>query len=67
MPLAAYAEWEEGRLWLRGLVASRDGRDVLRGEIENDVVEADDAEALGASLADDFLSRGAARFTGPHA
>ena len=33
-PLAAYAEWEEGRLWLRGLLASRDGSDVLRGERE---------------------------------
>lgn len=66
-PLAAYAEWEEGRLWLRGLIARRDGRDVLRGEIEDDVVEADEAGALGAALADDFLARGAARFTGAHA
>ena len=31
-PLAAYAEWEEGTLWLRGLLASRDGREILRGE-----------------------------------
>jgi hydroxymethylbilane synthase len=51
-PLAAYAEWEEGRLWLRGLIASRDGRDVLRGEIENDVVDIDEADALGTTLAD---------------
>jgi len=62
-PLAAYAEWEEGRLWLRGLVASRDGREVIRGEMEADVVEADDAAALGQALADDFLARGAARLT----
>jgi len=66
-PLAAYAEWEEGRLWLRGLIASRDGRDVLRGEAENDVVDIEEANALGTALADEFLSRGAARFTSAHA
>jgi hydroxymethylbilane synthase len=60
-PLAAYAEWEEGRLWLRGLVASRDGRDVLRGEVEALVAGVDDAHALGSNLADDFIARGAAR------
>jgi hydroxymethylbilane synthase len=31
-PLAAYAQFRDDRLWLRGLVASRDGRQVLRGE-----------------------------------
>lgn len=61
-PLAGYAEWEEGRLWLRGLIASRDGRDVLRGEIASAVSEVADAEDLGRALADDFLSHGAHRF-----
>jgi len=60
-PLAAYAEWEEGRLWLRGLVASRDGQHVLRGELESATGSVDDANALGAALADDFLRRGAHR------
>ena len=62
MPLAGYAEWEEGRLWLRGLIASRDGCDVLRGEIEGTVGDVAAAEALGRALADDFLARGAHRF-----
>ncbi len=62
LPLAAYAEWEEGRLWLRGLIASRDGRDVLRGEREQKVGDVDDADDLGRALADDFLARGAHRF-----
>jgi hydroxymethylbilane synthase len=62
--LAAYAEWQEGRLWLRGLVASRDGRDVIRGEREAEIVDADDAAALGSALADELLERGAARLTG---
>jgi len=60
-PLAAYAEWEEGRLWLRGLLASRDGREVMRGEQESTVADVDDARALGTALADDFLRRGAHR------
>ena len=60
-PLAAYAEWQEGRLWLRGLLAGRDGRDVLRGEMERVVTDIADAQALGAALADDFLGRGGHR------
>jgi hydroxymethylbilane synthase len=64
-PLAAYAEWEEGTLWLRGLLAARDGKDVLRAEIEADVADGDGAEQLGRQLADDFLARGAARFMAP--
>ena len=61
-PLAAYAEWEEGRLWLRGLIATRDGRETMRGEREGEIEDAEAATALGLELADDFLARGAARF-----
>jgi len=60
-PLAAYAQWEEGRLWIRGYVARRDGSDALRGEREAEVADGDEAEALGLGLADEFLARGAAR------
>ena len=66
-PLAAYAEWEEGRLWLRGLIASRDGRDVMRGELEREVDDAGDARALGSALADHFLQRGGHRLAAPAA
>ena len=61
-PLAAYAEWEEDRLWLRGLIATRDGGVVMRGERESAVVDIDSARALGGALADEFLARGAHRF-----
>jgi hydroxymethylbilane synthase len=61
-PLAAFAEWEEGRLWLRGLLARRDGGDVLRGEREAEVTDTEGAAALGQELADEFLARGATRF-----
>ena len=64
-PLAAHAIWQEGTLWLRGLVASGDGREVLRGEREADVVDADGADTLGTLLASDLLQRGAARLIVP--
>ena len=61
-PLAAYAEWEEDRLWLRGLLANRDGSEVMRGEMDMQVTDVAEARALGAALADQFLTRGAKRF-----
>jgi hydroxymethylbilane synthase len=61
-PLAAYAEWQEGTLWLRGLLASLDGREVMRGERDAEITDADGADALGLELAGELISRGAARF-----
>jgi len=60
-PLAAYATWQEGTLWLRGLIASSDGVEVLRGEREAELADADAADTLGTQLASDLLTRGAAR------
>ncbi|MFO1312531.1 MAG: hydroxymethylbilane synthase [Burkholderiales bacterium] len=60
-PLAAYATWEEGALWLRGLVAGTRGGEVLRGEREAAVDDLEGAEALGRALADELLARGASR------
>jgi hydroxymethylbilane synthase len=60
-PLAAHATWQEGTLWLRGLIASRDGKEVMRGEREADVVDADAADTLGLKLAGDLLTHGAGR------
>ena len=65
-PIAGYATFRDGELWLRGLIASRDGTDVLRGERSTKLdaergAEAD-AEDLGQALGDDFLTRGARRF-----
>ena len=64
-PLGAYAEWEEGALWLRGLIASATGTWVLRGERDAEVDDVDGAETLGRDLADEFLARGAARLLAP--
>ena len=59
-PLAAYASWRGRELWLRGLIASRDGRRVLRGERSTVVTEAGSAARLGDALGAEFLARGAA-------
>ncbi len=56
VPIAGYAELENGQLRLRGLVGQPDGNRVLRGEIEGDAEEPD---ALGELLAADLLSQGA--------
>ena len=59
-PLAAYAQARDDELWLRGLVASRDGRQVLRGERAAPAANEDDATAIGDALGADLLARGAA-------
>jgi hydroxymethylbilane synthase len=60
-PLAGYAVAQGRDLWLRGFIASRDGRRVMRGERTAIVAGKVDAAALGAALGDEFLSRGAAQ------
>ncbi len=61
-PLAAHAvRGHDGTLWLRALLADREGREVMRGERRADVASSPDAEALGLALADEFMARGARR------
>ena len=58
VPLGAYAEKTGERLHMTGFVASVDGRELLREQIEGD---ADAPEALGQRLADQLRARGADR------
>jgi hydroxymethylbilane synthase len=60
-PLAAHAVFAHGELWLRGLLASRDGAEVLRGDRRAPCQDLHAADALGRALATEFLARGAAR------
>jgi hydroxymethylbilane synthase len=60
-PLAAHAIFRHGGLWLRGLLASRDGTEVMRGDRAAPVADEAAADALGRALGADFLARGAAR------
>lgn len=57
VPIAGFALLEEdGALWLRGLVASEDGKTVLRAEAR---APRHEATALGIGVAEDLLGQGA--------
>ncbi|MBI3150345.1 MAG: hydroxymethylbilane synthase [Betaproteobacteria bacterium] len=56
-PLAGYAVFEGETLWLRGLLASRDGARVLRAERRGSPAQ---AEALGEALGEALRAQGAA-------
>ena len=68
VPIAGHATLSDGWLTLRGLVASVDGGEVIRGERSGPAAE---ARSLGEALAEDLLSRGAGeilrRLEGVHA
>lgn len=56
-PLAAHATVHENTLEMRALIASPDGRQVVRGERRSSVAT---AAALGTELAEELLARGGA-------
>ena len=60
-PLAAYAEWEEGTLWLRGLLAERDGTRRAARRREAEVADAEGAAASRAATLPTISSRAAPR------
>jgi len=55
-PVAAYAEIDGASLCLQALVASADGRQLIREQLSG---PADEPETIGISLADKLLDRGA--------
>lgn len=56
VPIACYAEYRGAQLWLRGLVGSVDGCQILRTE---SLGLPEDAEAMGIAAAEDLLEKGA--------
>lgn len=56
VPIACYAVHTDEGLWLRGLVGSPDGKQMLSDEIRG---KATDGEAMGIALADRLLAAGA--------
>jgi len=58
VPIAAFAILEGDQIWLRGLVASTDGKEVLVAEKRDSI---NHAEKLGISVAENLLSQGADR------
>lgn len=58
VPVGAYAQVGEGRIWLRGLVASLDGKTIIWGERRGTI---DHSTKLGQDLAEELLSKGASK------
>ncbi|KOC88646.1 hydroxymethylbilane synthase [Winslowiella iniecta] len=56
VPIGSYAVLEGDDLWLRGLVGSPDGKQMIRGERRGPRA---DAEKMGISLAEELLDNGA--------
>jgi len=56
VPLGGFAEVQNGRLHMRGFVASPDGKRMVRAEMAGDIA---DPEALGKRVADALLAQGA--------
>lgn len=56
VPIGAFALLEEKDIWIRGLVASLDGTEIISGERRGLITQ---GEALGIELAEELLERGA--------
>ena len=61
VPLGGHALIDRGQLWLRGFVASPDGRQMICGELRGVL---DDNEVLGCELAAQLRARGAEALLG---
>ncbi len=59
VPIAGYAEIDNGRIRMRGAVGEPDGSLVLAAEATSDKVSSASAKELGEKLADDLLKQGA--------
>lgn len=58
VPIGSFALLENGQLWLRALVGAPDGSQIIAGERRG---EPGQAEAMGISLAEELLARGASQ------
>ena len=56
VPIAGHAIIQDDQLFLRGLVGTTDGEEIVRGEIAG---PAEAGEAMGTALAEELLQRGA--------
>jgi len=57
VPIGGHAVLEDGQIWLRGLVGTVDGSEIIRAEIRG---PREDADKLGVALAEELLAHGAA-------
>ncbi|WP_322050803.1 hydroxymethylbilane synthase [Paraburkholderia bannensis] len=59
VPLAAYAQWQDGKLALRGTIATPNASQVLAAEEAAAPATVEEAVALGRKVADDLIAQGA--------
>jgi hydroxymethylbilane synthase len=59
VPLAAYGQWSEGVLLLRGQVSNADGTRILSAQASAAVSTAEAADALGRTVCDALIAQGA--------
>ncbi len=59
VPLAAYAQWQDGKLALRGTIATPNASRVLAAQEAAAPATVADAVALGRKVADDLIAQGA--------
>ena len=57
LPFGAFAQIEDGALAIRGFISDASGSQTYRGELAG---RPEEAEAIGAELADALLAQGAA-------
>jgi len=60
VPIAGYAQIEQGKIQLRGLVGDPDGTKILKSEASSNTVTDASALKMGEKVADDLLAQGAA-------
>jgi hydroxymethylbilane synthase len=59
VPIAGYAQIDNGKIRMRGMVGDPDGSNVLRSETVSTEVSSSNAGVLGEKIADDLLLQGA--------
>jgi len=59
VPLAAYASWQDGALWLQAAISTPDGARTLSAQARSQPADLLQAEALGQQVADELVQQGA--------
>lgn len=56
VPIGSYAIWQNKQIWLRALVGTPDGSQIIRGERS---FKPEDAQQMSIELAEELLNNGA--------
>jgi len=64
VPIAGYAQIQNGKIRMRGLVGNTDGSEIISSESVGSDVSVEGAESLGQKIAEDLLKQGAGAILG---